>query len=166
MTLPDSGGAWVEEAFAAGELVPPWSERNLHRVKRRHLKLHRRNGPPVILQRGRFYPRRFAAGTADVFDGDMRPMRVLDMDDDTVTLVLNHPLAQAPLQVAARIRDLGVATEEHGGSCNDIVMDVLNGGVGLQGAMPEDHHAAVQATPFSRLDDREDALFHFFLEIV
>jgi SAM-dependent methyltransferase len=160
VTLPDSGGAWVGEAFPAGELVPPWSECNLHRVKRRQLKLHRRSGPPVVLQRGRFYPRRFAAGTADIFDGDMRPMRVIDADTDTVQLDLNHPLAQTPLEVAARVCELGDATAEHGGSCNDIVMDVLNGGVGLQAAMAKDHHALIRDASFSRLDEREDALFY------
>lgn len=160
VTLPESDGEWLQQEFTAGELVPAWSEHNLHTVRHSALKLSRRNGPPVVLHCGRFYPRKFAAGTAGIFDGDMHPMRVLAMDADSVQLDLNHPLAQSPLTVAARILEYKGLAGEHGGRCNDIVMDVLNGGVGLQAAMAEGHTGLVNGTPLGRLDAREDALFY------
>ena len=160
MTMPESKGEWREETFPAGELVPAWSEQNLHTVRRRDLRLHRRNGPPVELHRGRFYPRKLAAGTAGIFDGDMHPMRVVEMDGERVQIDLNHPLAGSPVSVAARILEEKGYAEEHGGRCNDIVMDVLNGGVGLQAAMPEGHKAQVNGATLARLDPREDALFY------
>ena len=92
MTMPESKGEWREETFPAGELVPAWSEQNLHTVRRRDLRLHRRNGPPVELHRGRFYPRKLAAGTAGIFDGDMHPMRVVEMDGERVQIDLNLSL--------------------------------------------------------------------------
>ena len=64
LRLPQSRGEWVSEAFAPGELVPPYAEGNLHRVRRSALRLQRRNGPPVTVFRGRHYPRYIAAGTA------------------------------------------------------------------------------------------------------
>ena len=159
-SLSDSTGEWQRDDFPAGELVPAWSEDKLHRVKRKSLRLERRNGPPVELHCGRFYPRKFAAGTAGIFDGDMHPMRVLDVNDDSVLLDLNHPLARSPLQVAARILERKGHAEEHGGRCNDIVMDVLDGGIGLQAAMQEGHTGHLDGTPFHRLDEREDSLFY------
>jgi hypothetical protein len=158
--LPDSDGEWLQQDFTAGELVPAWSEHNLHTIRRHALKLNRRNGPPVELHIGRFYPRKFAAGSAGIFDGDMHPMRVLAMDEDNVLIDLNHPLAQSPVAVAARILELKGHVEEHGGRCNDIVTDVLDGGVGLQAAMAEGYTGLVNGTPLERLDEREDALFY------
>jgi hypothetical protein len=160
VTLPDSGGEWLQQEFAAGELVPAWSEQNIHTVRRRSLKLARRNGPPVELHPGRFYPRKFAAGTAGIFDGDMHPMRLLAMDNDSVQIDLNHPLAQSPVTVAARILEQKGIAEEHGGRCNDIVMDVLDGGVGLQAAMADGQTEFMNGTALGRLDAREDALFY------
>ena len=160
MTLPDSAGEWLKDDFAAGELVPSWSRENLHTVKRKSLRLERRHGPPVEMHSGRFYPRTFAAGTAGIFDGDMHPMRVLGMEGDSVLLDLNHPVARYPLGVAARILEHRGHAEEHGGRCNDIVTDVLDGGVGLQAAMTDGHSGLLDGTKLERLDEREDGLFY------
>jgi hypothetical protein len=160
MSLPDSDGEWLQQEFTPGELLPAWSEHNLHSVRRGSLKLSRRNGPPIELHKGRFYPRKFAAGTAGIFDGDMHPMRVIDVDEDRVLIDLNHPLARSAVTVAARIVERKGLAGEHGGRCNDIVMDVLEGGVGLQAAMAEGHTGFINGTPLGRLDAREDALFY------
>jgi len=77
-----------------------------------------------------------------------------------VQIDLNHPLARSPVSVAARILEEKGYAEEHGGRCNDIVTDVLNGGVGLQAAMPEGHKTQVNGATLARLDPREDALFY------
>ncbi|HUT41833.1 MAG TPA: hypothetical protein VM011_10875, partial [Gammaproteobacteria bacterium] len=130
--LPDSDGEWVSEQFPAGELVPPYSERNIHRVKISDLRLQRKNGPPITLHPGRHYPRYIAAGTSDIFAGNILPMRILEMDAATVTIDLNHPLSRAPLSVAARVHRRDGIADEHGGRCNDVVMDILDAGAGLE----------------------------------
>ena len=160
MTLPESSGEWLRDDFPAGELVPAWTEAGLHRVRRKAMNLSQRNGPPLELHRGRFYPRKFAAGTAGIFDGDMHPMRVLEMDDDNILIDLNHPLARSPLSVSARLLEHRGETGEHGGRCNDIVMDILDGGVGLQAAMQDGSTDFLDESPLNRLDEREDGLFY------
>lgn len=160
LKLPDSHGEWVSEAFAAGELVPPYAERNLHRVPHSALQLARRSGPPVRIRRGRHYPRYIAVGTADIHAGNMQPLRIAAIEDETVVLDLNHPLAQYPLTVAARIdRRLG-STAEHGGSCNDPVMDTLAAGAGLETLYEPESTDWFAGDPFARMDPREDQQFY------
>ena len=157
--LPQSNGEWVSEEFPPGELVPPWQESNIHTVKQSSLKLQRKNGPPVRLQVGRHYPRYIAAGLPDVFAGNLQPMRVTAIEDDRVTLDLNHALARLPLTVSARVdRRLG-STGEQGGRCNDVVMDLLATGAGLEARHSNTAHF-FDGHPFARLDEREDSEFY------
>ncbi len=158
--LTDSEGEPVSESFPPGELLPPWSDSRIHRVKRSALKLQRRQGPPLELQRGRHYPRYIAAGTADIFPGNMQPMRVTELDDTHVTLDLNHPLARSPLTITVRIdQRLGII-EEHGGRCSDVLMEMLNAGIGLEFLHAAGSTDYFSARAFDRMDPREDALFY------
>lgn len=160
LKLPDSDGEWIDEEFTPGELVPPYAESHLHRVPRSALRLTRRNGPPVRIFRGRHYPRYIAAGTADIYPGNVQPLRIAELDDTSVVLDLNHPLARLPLTVAARIdRRLGFAGE-HGGRCNDLVMDALNAGAGLETLYPPGTTDWFAGEPFARMDPRDDAQFY------
>ena len=160
LKLPPSEGEWVTDNFAPGELVPPYTDRNLHHIPRSALKLQRRNGPPIQIFRGRHYPRYIAAGTADIYPENVQPLRIVELDDASVTLDLNHPLARLPLTVAARIdRRLGSAGE-HGGRCNDLVMDALDAGVGLETLHAPGATDWFSADPFRRMDRRDDAQFY------
>ena len=160
LKLPDSGGNWVSETFPPGELVPRWSQEHLHTVNRKDLKLHRRHGPAIEIQRGRHYPRFIAAGTAGIFDGDMQPLRITELDEHSATIDLNHPLSRSPVTVAARIViDLG-AGPERGGRCTEVLMDALNAGIGLETLYPPEETGFMSDSSFKRMDDREDSLFY------
>ncbi|MEZ5541851.1 MAG: class I SAM-dependent methyltransferase [Pseudomonadota bacterium] len=160
LRLPDSTGEWVGEEFAGGELVPPYSERNLHRVPLSALRLARSSGPQIRIHRGRHYPRYIAAGTADIHAGNVQPLRIAALADTAVVLDLNHPLAEYSLAVSARIdRRLGSASE-HGGRCNDPLMDMLAAGVGLETLYPPGATDWFAGAPFARMDPRDDAQFY------
>ena len=157
--LPESNGEWVSEEFPPGELVPPWQESNIHTVTQSSLKLQRKNGPPIRLQVGRHYPRYIASDLPDVIAGDLQPMRVTAIEDDRVTLDLNHALACLPLMVSARIdRRLG-STDKQGGRCNDMVMDLLATGAGLEARHSHTAHF-FDGRPFQRLDEGDDCAFY------
>jgi len=158
--LPQSNGEWLSEQFSAGELVAPYTSTSIHRLKTTALKLQQRHGPPIRLFRGRHYPRHLAAGTAGIFPGDLKPMRVLDLDEDTVTIDLNHPLAQTPLCLAARVVRRSGHAEEHGGRCNEPVMDALGAGIGLEALHPAAETDFFSDEPFRRLDPRADPDFY------
>ncbi len=158
--LPDTDGEWVSERFPAGELVPPWSERNIHRVRISDLRLQRRQGPPVTLHTGRHYPRYIAAGTADIFTGNIHPMRILEIDASSATIDLNHPLARAPLTVAACIQQRDDLVREHGGRCNDVLLDVFGAGAGMEALRAPGSTDFFSGSPFERLDPRPDERFY------
>ncbi len=158
--LPDSDGEWLSEQFPAGELVPPYSERNIHRVRISDLRLQRRNGPPIVLYAGRHYPRYIAAGTADIFAGNVLPMRILELDATMATIDLNHPLARTPLTVAARIQRRDGLAGEHGGRCNDALMAVLDAGAGLEALHAPGSTDFFSGSAFDRLDPRPDGSFY------
>jgi SAM-dependent methyltransferase len=160
LKLPDSGGNWISETFPPGELVPRWSQNHLHTVNRKDLKLHRKHGPAIEIQRGRHYPRFIAAGTAGIFDGNMQPLRITELDEHSATIDLNHPLSRSPVTVAARIdNDLGAGLER-GGRCTEVVMDALNAGIGLEALYPPEETGFMSDSRFNRMDDREDNLFY------
>jgi SAM-dependent methyltransferase len=158
--LPDSGGERISEQFAPGELVAPWSERNIHRVRRSALRLQRRHGPDIRLYRGRHYPRYIAAGVADIFAGNVQPLRVVELGADTVILDLNHPLARLPLSVHAHIDHRLEETGEHGGRCNDAMQEIFNTGAGLEYLYAPGTTEFFQAGTFARMDPRADELFY------
>jgi len=158
--LPDSDGEWVSEQFSAGELVPPFSERNIHRVRISNLRLQRQHAPPITLHAGRHYPRYIAAGTADIYAGNIHPLRILEMDATTVTIDLNHPLARVPLTVAARIQRRAGYVGVMGGRCNDVVMDVFDSGAGLEALHAPGSKDFFSGSAFERLDPRPDEGFY------
>lgn len=158
--LPDSDGEWLSEQFPAGELVPPWSERNIQRVRISDLRLQRRNGPPIVLHAGRHYPRYIAAGTADIYAGNVLPMRILELDATTATVDLNHPLARAALTVAARIQRRDGLASEHGWRCNDVLMDLIDAGAGLEALHAPGSTDYFTGSAFERLDPRPDGSFY------
>lgn len=160
LTLPESDGDWVSEQFSAGELVPPWSARNIHTVTLKRLKLQRKQGPAIKLHQGRHYPRYLAAGTADIFDGNMQPMHIVALDNTSATIDLNHPLSHSPVSVAARISKRLGEGQERGGRCTDVFMEALKAGVGLETLHPDDEADFLAGGNFERMDNREDGPFY------
>jgi hypothetical protein len=166
MALPGSQGEWVSENFSPGEIVPPWSERNIYRIKRSALHLRRKHGPAIDITAGRHYPRYIAAGTADIHEGNFQPLRISAMDDDSVTVDLNHPLSRSSLTVAARIVERLGPASEHGGRCNDIALDAMKSGVGLEQVYPPDESNYLDSDNLDRMDNRSDGLFYESVRLV
>lgn len=73
---------------------------------------------------------------------------------------LNHPLAQYPLEVEARLIGLDPAREDRGGRCADIVEEAATGGPGLQAAMAHRETDFFSGAPFARSDEGEDTVFY------
>jgi SAM-dependent methyltransferase len=153
-------GTAAAQSFPAGELVPAWSEMNLHRVRPGQIRLVLRTGQAITPRTGRFYPRGMVAGLTDVFSGDRRPFRYLGEADGYAGVDLNHPLARYPLTVEGRVlADLGTGSE-HGGRSHDIPYDLTDNGPGMQVPHPQVATDYTSEEPFARLDERSDALFY------
>jgi len=152
---------WISATLDADELLPSRLESLVRTVPKKdpYFSLGKRGR--VQPRSGRFYPRKFIAGFGDIYAGDMRPMRLLSMDDADMVVDLNHPLAQLDrLTVAMRVDRWLEGGAEHGGRCNDPVLETLDGGPGFQAEMPQGRTDFFDDTAFERIDEDDDALFY------
>jgi SAM-dependent methyltransferase/FKBP-type peptidyl-prolyl cis-trans isomerase 2 len=76
---------------------------------------------------GRFYPQGVLRGVPGVYPQNIQPFRVINMTEDTLTVDLNHPMAD--LEATLEIDALAVwpKTAEFGGQCRDWVCALTDG---------------------------------------
>lgn len=81
----------------------------------------------IDASQGRFYPQGVLRGVPGVYPQNIQPFRVINMDGDTLTVDLNHPMAD--LEATLEITPLAVwpKTAEFGGQCRDWVCHLTDG---------------------------------------
>jgi hypothetical protein len=149
-------GEQVEETFSPGELVEPWKPSDLRKIPLGTFNSHY-NNLRLTPHMGRFYPVALIAGATGHDHGDMRPFRVVEVGDETLTVDLNHPLSQYPLTVRATLLEPFTGTEQRGGGCQDIAVMLTQKGPGMQARNGE---GPAYDFPLARADDKEDSLFY------
>lgn len=144
----------------AGELVEPHNEQQIHRIKRSQFQTRISPGLVITPQRGRFYPRNLVSGISSYFEGDRRPLRCLQADEDELLVDLNHPLARYALRLEARLLRELESKQEHGGASIDIPQMCTQNGPGMQARLPDTDTDFYSGDPFARLDSRADSAFY------
>jgi SAM-dependent methyltransferase len=146
--------------FAPGELLTPWRDQHLLRVRNNQFNRRFTRRGFVQPRVGRFYPRGIIQGLDGFFRTDLHPMRVVEVTPGELTADFNHPLADRPLELQLTIEAIWVHSEERGGRCNEIADLVSAGGPGMQArwrATPTDFWSDL---PFLRADPRPDTDFY------
>ena len=153
-------GAEVKCTIAAGELFEPYDPRQVITIQ--SSQFNREPKPGLIIKPclGRFYPRNLLRDHRDITAEDRRPMRIIDIHNDTMEVDLNDPLTCYEVLSSARIDKLLSPTQEHGGRCNDFVYEMLKSGIGMQSALAHGKTDFFSEDPFSRLDEENDAQFY------
>ncbi len=119
------------------------------------------NGPiPVQPMAGRFYPRGMLDGVEDCFKMDNRPFRILEKNDNTLKVDLNHPLGMFPIKLSATITDVFDANQQNGGRCNEIAETITTNGPGFQTLAKDTPFDFTQGMPFIRKIEDDDAVFY------
>ncbi len=144
----------------AGELVEPYKEQQVHRVKRSQFQTRISPGLVITPQRGRFYPRNLVSGISSYFEGDRRPLRCVEIENDDLLVDLNHPLARYALKLEARLLKELEAKQEHGGASIDVPQMCTRNGPGMQARLPDTETDFYSGDPFARLDTRVDSAFY------
>ena len=109
-----------------GAHVPVRDMRKVMTVPRKAFK-----GPSgqtdIELLQGRFYPQGVLRGLPGIYPQNVQPFRVINMDEDTMTVDLNHPMAD--LESTLEITPLAVwsKTAEFGGQCQDWICALTDG---------------------------------------
>lgn len=151
-------GQSVRKSYAAGEAMPDRDERRVVRVPRSAFRRPAVAGRIVTPRLGRFYPRGLIEGLPGVFPQDVRPVRIVAMDDRELVIDLNHPMAGRDFSLEARLLDAAPKASEAGGRLNAWLEEICDYGPGMQ------VRAQGQPTDFSlggpRLDESDDAFFH------
>ena len=83
--------------------------------------------PLIVPTLGRFYPQGVLRGLPGIYPQNIQPFRIINTGEDTLTVDLNHPLAD--VQARLEITPLAVwpKTAEFGGQCQDWICALTDG---------------------------------------
>lgn len=153
-------GQTVAYQAEAGELVEAYDEHQIHRIKPSQFQTRVSPGIIITPRQGRFYPRNLVSGVSSYFQGDVRPLRCLQVDEEQLLVDLNHPLARYPLKLEARLLKELESKQEHGGASIDVPQMCSQNGPGMQARLPDIETDFFTGEPFARLDSRADSVFY------
>ena len=153
-------GAEAQRTIAAGGLLEPYDPKQVITIQASQFNREPRPGINITPRLGRFYPRNLVRDNRDITAEDTRPMRIIAIDDNTLSIDLNNPLSIYQVAASARIDKVQATAQEHGGRCNDFAYEMLKSGAGLQTAMPYGETDFFSGEPFTRADEENDVQFY------
>jgi len=141
-------GDSFRETYAPGKLVHGQRPRKIAIIPLDSFKKIKLQGEPFQPHPGRFYPYRILNAHPGIRTTDTRPaFRVLDINDSSVTVDFNHPLANCELDVTARIVRVFSKAGLGRSKLADWVADICEDGPGMQARAQNQH------TDFGKLQD-------------
>lgn len=154
-------GKRVHLECGPGELVPRWDD--ALRLSVREDQLPKAAGNlPIEPRVGRFFPRGLLRGVPGVLPKDRRPMRVVGRGPGTVELDFNHPLARCALSLYATAHAPAPTASGEGGTPPDVAALLVQGGPGMQMALPGRDTDFGDVDALRREDEADDP--HFYAE--
>lgn len=149
-------GESVEISFKTGEVIPHRDPKKVFAVKRSQFESEFRPNAVIHPRQGRFYPKGILSGVPNVFRANKEPFRCAEVDESSILVDFNHPLAGIELNMTATIK--GIHSKK-GGAGKDW-MELLTTGPGMQarwGGRPTDFFSD---NPFARQDETPDSHFY------
>jgi SAM-dependent methyltransferase len=146
--------------FAPGRLVPAYEASQCPRIDDKRFERRMVEGRPIEPHAGRFYPKGLIAGVRDITSDDITPFRVGEIGDGKLTADLNHPLAERPLTVTARILKAWQAGTQRGGTAQDVPDLIAGKGPGMQARWRDRPTDFFTDDAFERAGDDSDAHFY------
>lgn len=143
--------SWEKTAvdFSPGELFG--KNDDLLTIDRRQFSLEPRNG--------RFYPKGRLSGITGVFPQNMRPFRIVGLNNGHLSVNMGHPLASRPLHLSVTVGEIEAKEKERGGTSIDWV-GLLTDGPGMQARWQDTPTDFFSDAPFIRRDEQDDRLFY------
>ncbi len=122
--LEEGGSRHVD--LKPGVHVPVRDMRKVVTVPRKAFKVAP-DLPPIVPTQGRFYPQGVLRGLPGIYPQNIQPFRVINTGEETLTVDLNHPLAD--VQARLEITTLAVWSKqaEFGGQCQDWICALTDG---------------------------------------
>lgn len=148
-----------QQSLAEGILLP--ADNSL--IRTIHKKQWQPPGDKVHLRvpkTGRWYPQGFVSGVGTIFKQTVLPMRIAAVEDNSITIDCNHPLAGLDMRVIAEVEHISSQVKERGGRCTDWLEEAMADGPGMQiirgGMFPDFKESA----GYGRANEQNDAAFY------
>lgn len=152
-------GDQLDMTFAPGESFSNGNARNLNTISKRQFDPAAIGADDILPRAGRFYPKGLLKGMTGIFSANCEPFRVTDVDTDSITVDLGHPLAETPLNLNVTVGSVKSKTEERGGTAQHW-MENITQGAGMQARWLKQATDYFSDNPFARGDDSPDTLFY------
>ncbi|MFA5083113.1 MAG: methyltransferase domain-containing protein [Hydrogenophilaceae bacterium] len=146
--------------FVPGQLVPAYEAALCPTVEARRFERRVVDGRPIEPHSGRFYPKGLIAGVRDITSDDITPFRIGTIADGKLVADLNHPLADRPLTVTARILKAWQAGAQRGGTAQDVPEMITGKGPGMQTRWRDQATDFFTADAFARGRTEPDGEFY------
>lgn len=147
------------EVFSPGKLVPNYDDKNLVGIKNPpHSSIS--GNKKMALESGRYYPKGYFWKPLSSFPTDQTPVRLAKVDDASLVIDTNHPLAGYPLRVEAVVLHTSTIAAQRGGSLNDIADIITARGPGMQAPLDEIRCCLSGDTVLKREDEADDRLYY------
>jgi len=109
---------------------------------------------------GRWYPQNCAAGLPGIFSKSILPMRVIDIDDKSITVDCNHPLAGRNIELGVTVGSIVSKAKERGGRCFSWLDEATDNGPGMQGLLANIRPDFSDKDGMHRADEKIDTTFY------
>jgi len=139
-----------------GELIPDYRADRVITLSRSRFNFI---SPVKDLTLGRFYPQGMISGLTGVFKDNIKPFRCVGIDQNLITVDLNHPMAGIPMEIAMTVHTRSPAAVEQGGSSSDWI-DLALSGPGMQAQHKLVPTVLFPQRTFDRKDPGPDTLFY------
>jgi SAM-dependent methyltransferase/FKBP-type peptidyl-prolyl cis-trans isomerase 2 len=152
-------GESFEIILNSNDFLPEFNEQNLFDIKRKQF------GDPGAVQNlatpaiGRFYPKGHLTDVSGIFRGNVQPFRCVDINNGSMKVDLNHPLAGRDLVLSGIVGKVESKETERGGTSVDW-MEILTDGPGMQGRWNKCQTDFFSAGAFARDDESPDSRFY------
>jgi hypothetical protein len=120
-----------------------------------------RRGLVIEPRYGRFYPQGIFHGLQGIVREALEPTRITALDEQTMRVDLNHPLARFPFRVVCKVEQVLPGSDMRGGRCTSPIDELLRYPgfaapvqEGLDTSFGDEEHG------MARMDEREDKLFY------
>jgi SAM-dependent methyltransferase len=154
-------GQSLHAQLKAGEVLDAWLERDCVSLPQHAFDRQLLPGIELVPRVGRFYPQGVIHGWQGANREDRRPLRVLAVDAETITVDLNHPMSRYPLAVDLTVDSIDVEQDLDGGFCA-APLDQLLEFSGMAACLPDGSNTEYvsDVALLRREDEAPDAEFY------
>ncbi|WP_045217448.1 class I SAM-dependent methyltransferase [Desulfonatronovibrio magnus] len=156
--LDESNSGQVTKEYPPGQAVPARSNSDTIKTNLNHFIRKKFLGKPLEPSPGRFYPRGLLGGV-HFFPQDSRPCRIINVNQNELTVDCSHPLTDYHLTISATVENYAPNRSETGGRLSHWAEEILDTGPGMQARMSHGPTDFIRSG-FSRVDDSDDAFFY------